>query len=120
VKVQFLHDPYPLLEKFNEWNGIKISSIQDIACTKIVTVSMRGGKKDFIDVYYLLQQFSIAELLDLIQVKYQDINYNVPHLLKSLTYFEDAELQPMPRMKDHVAWDTLKADIVTKVKEVHF
>jgi predicted nucleotidyltransferase component of viral defense system len=120
VKVQFLYYPYSLLEKFNEWNGIKISSILDIACTKILTVSMRGSKKDFIDVYYLLKQFSLTELLDSIRAKYRDIDYNVPHLLKSLTYFEDAELQPMPRIINAVTWDSIKADIEFKVKQLHF
>lgn len=46
VKLQFLYYPYNLLEQSKEWDGVYLSSVIDIACTKLVTVSMRGSKKD--------------------------------------------------------------------------
>ena len=42
--LQFLYYPYPLLEETKEWNGIYLSGVTDIACTKLITVSMRGSK----------------------------------------------------------------------------
>ncbi|MBU1327506.1 nucleotidyl transferase AbiEii/AbiGii toxin family protein [Patescibacteria group bacterium] len=35
VKLQFLEYQYPLLEPLVEWEGMNISSIPDIACTKL-------------------------------------------------------------------------------------
>ena len=30
--------------------------------------------------------------------KFDGANYNLPHILRSLVFFEDAETKPMPRM----------------------
>jgi hypothetical protein len=120
VKMQFLRYPYLILEPLTEWNGIKLSSILDIACTKIITVSMRGSKKDFIDVYFLLKQFTLPDLIEKITQKYHGIDYNTTHLLKSLVYFVDADQQPMPRMHQDVAWDHIKTEIIRQVKEIKY
>lgn len=118
VKVQFLHYPYPLLEPLIDWNGIKISSILDIACTKLQTISMRGSKKDFVDLYFLLDQYTLVALLEAVKRKYISSNYNQAHIIKSLVYFDDAETQPMPRMHKDVDWESVKAKMIASVKEL--
>ena len=59
----FLHYPYHILEEFIDWDGINLSSIIDVACTKMITVSARGSKKDYIDIYYLRQRYSIKRTI---------------------------------------------------------
>ena len=118
VKIQFLHYPYSLLEPPIMWEEIKLSSVIDIACTKVITVSMRGSKKDFIDVYFLLQTYTLRQLFENIKHKYKNVQYNDQHLLKSLVYFEDAELQPMPRMHKDVSWEEVKKFITQTVKSL--
>ncbi|MEK7570673.1 MAG: nucleotidyl transferase AbiEii/AbiGii toxin family protein [Patescibacteria group bacterium] len=120
VKLQFLFYPYDLLEKSKEWNGIYLSSVIDIACTKLVTVSMRGSKKDFIDIYVILQKVSLADLFQKLHEKYKNVGYNEPHLLKSLVYFDDADVQPMPKMHISLEWETVKNFIVKEVKKITF
>ncbi len=117
VKLQFLHYPYPLLEATTYWEGLSLSSIIDVACTKIITISMRGSKKDFVDLYFLLKQYSLHELFEKLDQKYQGVNYNRAHLAKSLIYFEDAETQPMPRMLQNVQWEEVKTSITQAVKQ---
>ena len=39
-----------------EENGIRLASPRDIAAMKINAIEGRGTKKDFIDIYFLLQQ----------------------------------------------------------------
>lgn len=118
VKLQFLEYPHPMLQPFIIWNGLQISSILDIACTKLQTVGARGSKKDFIDIYFLLKKFSLSELLDVTVKKYKGSNYSQAHILKSLVYFTDAEKQPMPRMHQDVTWEEMKLAIVKAVKSV--
>lgn len=120
VKLQFLYYPYHLLEHFIVWNGIYLSSVIDIACTKLITISARGGKKDFIDLYFILQCISLQKLLQKLDEKYSDVSYNYPHILKSLVYFDDAETQPMPRMHTKADWEEVKKTIIEKVKEYKF
>lgn len=117
VKLQFLRYQYPLLEAKLLWEGIQLSSEIDIACTKLITISMRGSKKDFIDLFFLLKDYSLNRLFEAVQEKYRGSDYNQTHILKSLVYFDDAEQQPMPRMHKEVNWDQVKKEIVETVKK---
>lgn len=120
VKVQFLGYHYPLLEQLFSWGKIKISSLADIACTKLQTIGIRGSKKDFIDLFWLLKQFSLEELFKNLKQKYPGVDYSQPHLLKSLVYFVNADAQPMPRMHKEVSWEEIKNELAVKVKETQF
>lgn len=117
VKLQFLHYPYDLLEAPRLINNIGLSSVSDIACTKLLTISSRGSKKDFIDLYFILEFYSLEDLFNLIKKKYPDQSYNALHLLKSLVYFDDADDQPPPKMHKEIAWHTVKKFIINSVKK---
>lgn len=116
VKIQLLHYPYHLLENLLDWDGIRISGKRDIACTKLITISSRGSKKDFIDLFFLLKEYPLQNLFGWLADKYNGIQYNKIHILKSLTYFTDADAQPMPRMLINVSWNDIKLKIIGHVK----
>ena len=65
---------------------------------KLSAITNRGTKKDFIDYYFLLKKFSLNELIGFYLQKYTDAQLFTA--LKSLTYFEDAENDPMPKMAE--------------------
>ncbi len=115
VKIQLLHYPYKLLDGKVYFDGVSLSSKIDIACTKLITISARGGKKDFIDIYYLLLEYDLAQLFEKLKLKYPGIDYNQIHLLKSLVYFVDADGQPSPRMHKEIDWEEIKKEIINKV-----
>lgn len=118
VKVQFLGYPYPLLEAASDYEGIQLSSVLDIACTKLQTIGARGSKKDFVDLFVLFQKYSLTELLEKLQEKYKMTEYNLPHILKSLVYFDDAENQAMPRLHQEIEWELVKSKMLEAVKGV--
>ncbi|MFH1280335.1 MAG: nucleotidyl transferase AbiEii/AbiGii toxin family protein [Candidatus Beckwithbacteria bacterium] len=120
VKLQFLGYPYKLIKPTINFQSIKLSSIEDIACTKLQTISMRGSKKDFIDLYFLLNQYPLNNLFQLMKKKYPKIQYSQPHIMKSLVYFDDAEQQPMPRMHQEVTWNEVKNKMISAVKTIKF
>ncbi|MBR1799002.1 MAG: nucleotidyl transferase AbiEii/AbiGii toxin family protein [Bacteroidales bacterium] len=95
-------------------SGITLSSPRDIAAMKINAVEGRGSRKDFVDIYMLLQHYSLGDLLDFYTQKYP--NYSVFRALLNLTYFDDAETQAMPRMFIPTTWEEMKAFISDKVK----
>lgn len=96
-------------------DGIRLADIPDIAAMKIAAVTNRGTRKDFVDVYFLLQQYSLAQLLDLYLAKYPD--GNVYLALRSLVYFADAEEEAMPKVLNPIAWEKIKSAIQNSVRK---
>ena len=95
--------------------GIVRASPRDIAAMKINAIEGRGSRKDFVDIYMLLQHYTLSELLDFYSMKYP--NYSIFRALLSLTYFDDAETQAMPKIFIPQTWEVIKAYISDKVKE---
>lgn len=96
-------------------DGIVLASPRDIAAMKINAIEGRGSRKDFVDIYMLLQHYTLGELLDCYSMKYP--NYSIFRALLSLTYFDDAETQAMPKTFIPQTWEVIKAYISDKVKE---
>lgn len=118
VKLSFFVYPYRLLFPFINFDSFKLADEGDIACMKIDAISSRGTKKDFIDLYFLIQKHPLDKLLDLFDKKYKGIQYNRLHILKSLVYFEDAENEPMPIMLKRVSWLKIKDKLKREVKRI--
>jgi hypothetical protein len=108
TKVSFLGYEYPLLFSTALFAGVPVADPRDIACMKINAIASRGTKRDFIDLFLASQRFGLGELLGLFQGKYARTGYNTIHMLKSLTYFDDAEKDPMPHMLVPLDWDAVK------------
>lgn len=116
IKTDFVnYSLYPWIDNPVVEEGIRLASPKDIAAMKINAIMGRGSRKDFVDVYFLLQHYTLDELLDFYQQKYS--NASIFRALLSLTYFNDAELQPMPVMFVDVDWIKMKAVILTAVEE---
>lgn len=120
VKLQFLEYPYPLLESLVMWQEIQLSSVLDIGCTKLQTIGMRGSKKDFIDLYFIFEQYSLPRLLEEVRKKYSHVDYSQTHILKSLVFFVEAEDQPSPRMHKEVSFEEVKEKMIAEVRAISF
>jgi len=118
VKVDFVRFRYGLLFPVLQTDGIRMLEIQDIAPMKLDAVTKRGSKKDFYDIYFLLQKMPLKEILDLYNEKFQ--HSTLFHVIKSLTYFDDAEGQSDPVVFDQsVRWGTVKSSIEKEVKKLY-
>ena len=53
-------------------------------------------------------EYSLGEILSLFVRKYAGIEYSRLHLLKSLTYFEDADADPPLDMLTEISWAEVK------------
>ncbi len=111
VRVSFFYYDYGLLFPFILFEGVNLADERDIAAMKIDAISSRGSKKDFVDVYFLLEKYQLPELVSFFEKKYSGIKYNKLHILKSLIYFNDAEDEPMPRMFKRIEWRKIKEKI---------
>ena len=113
VKVDFVNYKYPLLTDCLYTDNIRMLSTKDIAAMKLNAIAGRGSKKDFIDLYFLLNEFSLRDILSFYEEKFSD--GSVFMVQKSLTYFEDADIQLQPKMFLDFNWETCKQKIIEEV-----
>ena len=117
IKVDFVnYSRYKWIDDAVVEDGLRLASPKDIAAMKISAIEGRGSKKDFIDLYFLLQHYTLEEILGFYVQKYPQ--YSMFRIRMSLTYFEDAENQENPIMFEKVSWETIKDSIAQKVRNV--
>lgn len=112
IKVDFVNYKYPLLETPLSIQNIRLVSQKDIAAMKLNAISGRGSKKDFIDLFFLLQNFTLEEMIGFYRQKYKDGSEFL--VLKSLNYFDDADTEDTPIMIIKSPWEEIKQ----KIREV--
>ncbi len=113
IKVDFVNYKYPWIDSVIEKDGLRLASPKDIAAMKINAIEGRGTKKDFIDMYFLLQHYTLDDILKFYAEKYPE--NSIFRGLMSLSYFEDAEDELMPKMFSNIQWDDMKQFILDKV-----
>lgn len=113
---------YPFFVPSSERIGcglLKMLLSFDIAAMKIIAISQRGRKRDFIDLYwYVTQHKSLDEVVQHAIKQYPGQEHNMPHILKSLTYFADAENDPMPKLFFKAPWRRIKKFFDSEVKRI--
>ncbi len=70
----------------------------------------RGSRKDFVDLYVYTREVSpLEQTFARFREKYGAVSFDPYHLVRDLTFFEDAEAEPMPEILVPVAWDQVTA-----------
>jgi predicted nucleotidyltransferase component of viral defense system len=71
IKVDFAYYPYKRLNEGKSINSVQIDSKQDIATNKLHTITSRTQVKDFVDLYFLLKEFSFWDLFHGVEEKFK-------------------------------------------------
>jgi len=108
IKFSFFYYPYELLKPLLKFDIIKIASLEDILCMKVLAIIQRGSKKDFVDAYFIMNEIKIKpqQLIEMFSKKYGKINSLIIH--KALTFFEDADKELELKMIKKVSWNEIK------------
>lgn len=112
VQVSFFYYPNPVIKEYiipEEMPKLKMASILDIAVMKVVAIGGRGAKKDFFDLYNIINKnnITIDELAKgLIEKCGNNINY--ANTIMGLSYFEDAEQEILPKTFVEYNWEEIK------------
>lgn len=120
AKVSFIAYPFfvPMLPKL-EYGSVKILDKDDIAVMKIVAISQRGRKRDFVDLFWYAHH--VAPLMGIIEKlpkQYPTVAHNFHHIIKSMLYFEDADNDLMPALFFDATWDEIKAYFRAEVPKI--
>jgi predicted nucleotidyltransferase component of viral defense system len=114
VKCDFVHFMFPRVKELIIEEGIRMASPLEIAAMKLWAITRRGAKKDFIDLYFLMEQFSLKEMLDFFARKFPTIEPFM--VIRSLTYFEDADQESDPEMYINISWADIKEAVQNRVE----
>jgi len=115
IKVDIVcYEQYQWLEKPLIEDQIRVAGLKDIAAMKIAAIANRGSKKDFIDLFFLLNIFDIQEIIEFYKTKYSFSE--VFFAIRSLSYFDDAEKDEMPKMYIQTNWQDVKKRITAEVR----
>lgn len=118
IKVDILSHRYPLVSEPVVIENIGMLSVEDIIAMKLNAISVSGQRvKDFIDIYFLLDTYSIGEMIGFYKKKYSQ--YNEVNVLKSLCWFEEVDLSDWPVLlkTPKLSWGTVMKRIKKATSE---
>lgn len=119
VQVSMLGYDYPLLEAAQvvEPGVMPLAGVADIAAMKLAAIASRGSRKDFVDLWFVVGSGRPLEsLLDLYVRKFA--TRDVGHVVRSLTYFDDADEEPPLRLLLDAPWERVKRDLGAWVEQL--
>lgn len=118
VKTDLVYFPIPPIRPVVTKDEVRLLGVEDIAAMKLNTIANRGARKDFYDLYFLLQNFSIEALLNLFSEKFQ--TQDIFGLTRSLTFFEDADTEDeiILLKETKLTWSKVKKRILAETKRI--
>lgn len=120
VKVSFFTYPYRMVRRPASFDGFAVACVADIACMKINAIAGRNARKDFIDLFCILERegWTLADIFRLCDKKFVGSTRDIYHVMRALVYFEEADAQPDVVVTPSVRWETVKKFFVREVKKM--
>lgn len=115
VKVDFAFYPFNQIDTSKVIDGVRIDSIIDIATNKLLVIQQRSEVKDFVDLYFLLQDFTVWDLIDRVQVKFK---VRLDPFIVGVDFLKIESFDFLPNMVKPLTIDTLKLFFRQKAKDI--
>ncbi len=122
IKVSILKYDYPFIDRATTYRVIRIAGVNDIASMKVIAINQRGTKRDFVDLFFILQETPFHKIADNMIHRFGIERINPLHIGKSFVYFSDAESNPEPSYikGKEVSWEKVKSFFRGHVKQFVF
>ncbi|MBK6374321.1 MAG: hypothetical protein IPF67_14540 [Saprospiraceae bacterium] len=101
VKVDIVKYKYKLIESPIVIDTIRMAHTKDIGAMKLD--AYWEEEKDYYDLFFLLQKYSLKQLLEFNKLKFPDTNEMI--ILKSIGYFEDADNDADAILFEKISWN---------------
>ncbi len=117
IKIDIVQYPYDPIETISVVDGIRLASPKDIAAMKITAIGTRTTKRDFYDLYFLLEHYQLGEIINFCELKFP--NKDMFHYIRSLIYFDEVEKDiEVPHLLKEVSWKQVKDRIYQEAKKL--
>lgn len=115
IKIDFVYYPYKRVEEGKKVGNIKVDSLRDIAANKLLTINQRDDIKDFVDLYFLLEEFTIWDLLYAIEAKFR---MKLDTVLIASDFLKVEDFDYLPKMIKPLSLDELRNFFRERAKEI--
>lgn len=105
LKVDFGYYPYKRLKKDVLVDSVEVDSLLDIAVNKLQTIRQRREVKDFVDLYFLLQTFTLWDLMEGTKIKFK---MEIDPYLVAIDFLKVEGFENLPVMLKPLSLDQLK------------
>jgi len=118
IQVYFFQYNYPLLKNLMKKDGLYIASLEDILAMKVIAIIQRGTKKDFIDLWTIIEEkkYSLQDIFIFCKTKYGKA-FSESIALKALTYFKDAEEESPEEEESNFSWESIKKYLIENCRK---
>ncbi len=118
VKVSFFHYPYAFLAAKSVHHGVQVAGLIDIASMQLMAIIQQGAKRDYVDLYWILQDMPLPRIADNMVQRYGASRINALVIGKALVFFRDADRDPDPAYSGkRVSWTTIKKYLLDHVQQ---
>lgn len=117
--LSLFHYPYPVIKPLVVVdNYVNLLSLEDLVAMKLIALAQRGTRRDFIDLYFLIDHLGLKKSFQSIKKKYP--RYDSYHVFLALTYFRNAEDEEKGRykmLKPIPEWSKMKEFFIKKTQQ---
>lgn len=115
LKIDFVYHPHKRLQKGLTYENFAIDSKMDIAVNKALTIMQRSAAKDFVDLYYLLNDFTVWDLISGVYSKY---NIEIDPFVLGSDFTKMKEFKTLPKMLKPLSLKQLQIFFIQKSQEL--
>ncbi len=95
IKLDFNYYPYQRLKRNRLVDGLMVDSLLDIATNKLLLINQRTEIKDFVDLYFLKDKFTLWDLLAAVEKKF---HFEIDPILLAADLLKVEEFDFLPKM----------------------
>lgn len=100
----------PFIRAYEEIDGIRLATVEEIIAMKMDVISRGGRKKDFWDIHEIYEEFSLETMLALHEERYP-YGHEKEKILKNFLFFEQADEDFDPICLRGKHWELIKLDL---------
>ena len=113
LRIEFIYENYKNVGDRKCVDGIRIDSKENIATNKLTTVYDRKTAKDFIDLYYLLQEIDFEQAAKWAECKVVPLDYE-----GVLITFANHELEGTALMKQNISLKDFNSFVINLIQRM--
>jgi len=116
LKVDFAYYPYKSVAKKTSYLGLDVDSKMDIGVNKLLLISsQRTEVKDFVDLYFLLQELSLWDLIEGVRIKF---NLKIDPFFLGSDFTVVTQFKFLPKMIKPLSLDDLKTFFLQEARKL--